>query len=93
MPAEHRLAAELSEDEREIIMHAFGADSRDPGYRDHYCTDAGDLLLLRLAWELGLFSGPHGERQNGEPLMWAGAFFYLTDLGKHVARSMLPLYR
>jgi len=93
LPAEHRLVSELNHADRRLIMHAFGADSRTPGYRDHYCTQPGDTRLLRLTFELGLFAGPFGEQAYGQTPGWAGAFFYLTDLGKHVARSMLPLYR
>lgn len=94
LPAEHRLVAELNSREREIIMHAFGASNRrNPGYRNHYCTAPGDIELLRLTWELGLFRGPYGEREYGETPGWVGAFFYLTELGKHVALSMLPAYR
>lgn len=98
LPDEHRLVADLSPEERRIVLHAFGADGGLPhrpkeGYRDHYCTAPSDRRLLRLAWELGLFSGPHGERAYGDTGMFVGAFFYLTDLGRQVARSMLPTYR
>ena len=47
--------------------------------------------MHRLAWELGLFRGPFGEEDMSRS-MWGGVFYYLSDLGKHVARSMLPLY-
>lgn len=94
LPAPHRLVAELSENERHIILHAFGADARiNPGCRNHYCAHAGDGTLLRLAWELGLFSGPYGEQPYGGSLPWSGVFFYLTELGRHVALSMMPTYR
>jgi hypothetical protein len=94
LPAEHRVVADLTTAEREIIMHAFGASNRrDPGYRNHYCTQAGDTRLLRLAWEFGIFRGPYGEEAYGDTPGWVGSFFYLTDFGKHVARSMLPTYQ
>jgi hypothetical protein len=95
LPDEHRLVAELDAEDRHIIAHAYGSDVRmgQEGYRDHYCTDPSDMRLLRLAWEFGLFSGPHGERAYGDTGVWSGAFFYLTELGKTVARSMLPTYR
>ncbi len=95
LPDEHRLVAELDDKDRHIILHSFGGYARmgKEGYRDHYCTDPSDLLLLRLAWEFGLFSGPHGECAYGDTGMWSGAFFYLTELGKTVARSMLPTYQ
>jgi hypothetical protein len=94
LPEPHWIVAELSPEERDIIMHAFGSgrDASKAGYRDHYCTAPGDGRLLRLAWELGLFRGPYGERAYADTGIWVGAFFYLTELGKHVARSMLPTY-
>lgn len=93
LPGEHRLVAELSPTDRDVLLGAFGARyGRTPGYRDHFCTAPGDARMLRLAWELGLFSGPFGEGPYGTSPGWAGAFFYLTELGKHVAASMLPTY-
>lgn len=94
LPGEHRLVSELSAEDRVIILHAFAADhKREPGYRNHYCTQPGDSRLHRLAWELGLFSGPHGQEDGyGEVKNWCGVFYYLTDLGKHVALSMMPTY-
>lgn len=92
LPAPHRIVGELSEAEREIILHAYGYQGNRPekaGYRDHYCTHPGDTRLLRLAWELDLFRGPFGD-QDMTRSMWIGVFYYLTDLGKYVARSMLP---
>lgn len=96
LPDRHRLAADLDARDRHILVHAYGGGSHIPptqwGYRDHYCTAPGDSRLLRLAWVLGLFSGPHGHvNEYGEVRGWAGAFFYLTDLGKHVARSLIEV--
>lgn len=93
LPDEHWLVPLLTHQERRIVLHAFGADGRNEGYRDHYCTAPSDRRLLRLAWEFGLFSGPHGERAYGETPGFCGAFFHLTALGRDVARSMLPTYR
>lgn len=97
LPNEHRLVAELTPKERQIIAHAYGSDVRmgKEGYRDHFCTDPSSpdgRRLLRLSWEFGLFRGPYGEGAYGDTGMWAGAFFYLTELGREVARSMLPTY-
>ncbi len=93
LPPEHRLVSELSPAERHIIEHAYGSNSRDPGYRDHYCAGPAELPLLRLTFELGLFDGPHGRvDEYGLALGWSGQFYYLTDLGKQVAHSMLPEY-
>lgn len=96
LPVEHRLVAELSARDREIILHAYGYGSHiSPdkwGYRDHYCCAPGNGQLLRLAWEMGLFRGPYGAQGYGETPNWSGAFFYLSELGQLVARSMIPEY-
>lgn len=92
-PPEHRIVAELDKRDREIILHAYGYQGHKPeraGYRDHYCTSPADGRMLRLAWELGLFRGPYGQ-QDIDQSRWVGVFFYLTDLGRHVARSMIPI--
>jgi len=41
---------------------------------------------------LDIFRGPNGVDADGKTPGWAGAFWYLTDLGKQVARSMIPTY-
>lgn len=92
LPDEHRLLAELTPKQRQIVAHAYGAGAREAGYRNHYCTSPGDRDLLKLSFELGLFEGPHGERGYGETPGWTGAFFYLTSLGRDVAASMVPTY-
>lgn len=92
LPPLHRLVADLTPQQRQIVSHAYGRDRNGNGYRSHYCTAPGNVDLLRLSWEYGLFTGPHGERAYGDTDPWVGAFFYLTELGKHVAASMLPTY-
>jgi hypothetical protein len=92
LPDQHCLVAELTQKQRHMVAHAFGCDRHGNGHRDHYCTRPGNLDMLRLAWEFGLFRGPYGEGAYGETPGWCGAFFYLTDLGKLVAASMLPTY-
>lgn len=93
LPDEHRLAADLSAEDRHVLMHAYGGTNfGKEGHRDHFCTDPADRRLLRLAWELGLFTGPHGERY-ADGARWSGAFFYLTELGRQVARSLVPTYQ
>ena len=92
LPDEHRLVSELSPEQRSMVSHAYGCDRQGNGYRDHYCIHPGCLDMLHLAWEFGLFKGPCGEKAYGETPGWSGAFFYLTELGKLVAASMLPTY-
>lgn len=40
---------------------------------------------------LGIFRGPYGVDDKGDTPGWVGAFWYLTDLGKEVALSMIPV--
>lgn len=92
LPEPHRLLADLTEGERRIVLHSFGCQGEKYGWRDHFCTAPGDRRLLRLSWEFGLFSGPHGKDPYAGESVWVGNFFFLTDLGKTVALSMIPTY-
>ncbi len=78
--------------DRDVIVHMFGGGSHiQPdkwGYRNHYCGDPKDPALLDLV-DRGLITGPHGVEKDGSTGMWIGAFFYLTDKGKHVARALI----
>jgi hypothetical protein len=82
----------LDERDREIVMHAFGGGSHkrpvDWGHRNHYCTAPSDKRLNNLV-ALGVFRGPCGVDANGETPGWVGAFFYLTDSGKELARALI----
>lgn len=85
-------AADLCQREREIILHTFGGGSHvQPhqwGYRNHYCGSPTDKMLLGIV-ERGLMTGPHGVEPDGGTGMWVGAFFYLTDKGKTLARALI----
>jgi hypothetical protein len=92
LPELPAIAGDLDKRDREIVLHAFGGGSHIPpdrwGYRDHYCTTPTDERLNRLA-SLGLFHGPCGVNAAGETPGWVGAFFYLTDDGKELARALI----
>ena len=96
LPDEHPIATQLSHEERGRILHAHGYSNRpgrpeDWGYRNHYCT-APDCTVMAHMTTLGIFRGPAGVDKSGDTPGWSGAFWYLTDLGEHVARSLIPLY-
>jgi hypothetical protein len=96
LPAEHPLVESLSHEERHRILHAYGYSNRprspqDWGYRNHYCTEPGCSIMAHMT-SLGIFRGPHGVDKKGDTPGWAGAFWYLTDLGEQVARSLIPAY-
>jgi hypothetical protein len=38
---------------------------------------------------LGLFRGPYGVDANGDTPGWCGAFYYLTEDGKQLARALI----
>lgn len=86
------VAESLDVRDREIVLHAYGGDSHKRpdqwGYRDHYCVEPKDPRLNKLV-SLGLFHGPHGVDKAGGTPGWVGAFFYLTDAGKTLARALI----
>lgn len=85
LPFRHRLAADLSANDLRVLTHAYGGgvEFRE-GYRDHFWTSAGDLRILRLAWEFGLFHNP--TRAFGM------ACYHLTELGRRVAAGEIKTY-
>ena len=62
------VAAKLNEEDKELIIHAFGGGSHIKpehwGYRDHYCCQPNDEMLTKLV-SLGLFRGPCGVDAKG----------------------------
>lgn len=84
--------SDLGSREREIILHTYGGGSHiQPhqwGHRNHYCCAPNDPTLNGLVAR-GLMTGPHGVQPDGTTGMWSGAFFYLTDKGKMVARALI----
>lgn len=92
MPAMPEVNQALNDREREIVLHSFGGGSHvQPerwGYRNHYCVAPHDPVLNRLR-DLGLFRGPCGVDKEGDTPGWVGAFWYLTDAGKELARALI----
>lgn len=84
--------ADLNPREREVVVHTFGGGRHlrpdQWGYRDHYCGAPCDPILNGLVAR-GLMTGPHGVEKDGGTGKWVGAFFYLTDKGKTVARALI----
>lgn len=84
--------SDLSQRGREVILHTFGGGSHirpdQWGYRNHYCAAPQDPILNDLVAR-GLMTGPHGVENDGGTGMWVGAFWYLTDAGKGVARALI----
>lgn len=62
--------------QRHMLRHAYGMESRSPGYRTHYCTEVDDKDMKKLQ-DLGLFGKAQGIGQFGEGY----AIFHLTDAG------------
>lgn len=85
-------ASSLSTNERDVILHTFGGGSHvQPsqwGYRNSYCCAPDEPTLNGLVAR-GLMTGPHGVEPDGSTGIWCGAFFYLTDKGKTVARALI----
>ncbi|MFZ2869359.1 hypothetical protein [Zavarzinia sp.] len=89
LPPEHPVVADLTWQEKRALIHAYGGTGANAGYRDHYCTHAGNPTLVRLV-ERGLMTGP----VHGNPELWGEdtAFFYLNWMGLRVALSLQPTY-
>lgn len=45
-----------------MMKHAWGWDSREPGFRSHYCTALNDPDMLELV-SAGMFRGPFNLNQ------------------------------
>lgn len=92
MPELPPVAEQLSAREREIILSAYGGGSHirpeQWGYRNHQCVAPSDPTMNRLR-DFGLFRGPCGVDEKGETPGWCGAFWYLTDAGKDLARALI----
>jgi hypothetical protein len=70
--------SELTQKQKEMILHASGLTQSKESYRNHYNTQADDADWLDIVGK-GLATGPVQQNDFG------GAFFYLTDLGVDVA--------
>lgn len=71
----------LTDKQRHIIGHANGNDSREPGFRDYYCTTIGHIDCEHLV-TLGLMF--HGRELGG---CSNSRYYLLTDAGKTAALS------
>jgi len=58
----------------DIMKHAYGYHSKDPGFRTHYQTNIDNPEMIYLV-EHGYFQGPTGIGHFGEN----GGMFHLTD--------------
>jgi hypothetical protein len=89
LPVRDPIADVMSDDERDRLLHAFGADCGDPtkaGYRDYFYTHRDDPPLVSLT-ERGLMKPMPGDKW-GENM----TYFVLTTTGKRVALSLVPEY-
>lgn len=89
LPPPDPIVADLSDEERHCLLHAFGAttDPEKAGYRGYFCTHPDDPPLVSLA--------SHGlmELAKSSFLPEDTALFVLTKRGRHVALSLTPAYR
>mgnify|MGYP003502879251 FL=1 len=89
LPERHPTALEISKEQLHIVVHAFGGDGPDAGYRDHFYTDADDANLHSLT-NKGLFKVGRAFPAGTE--CGARAYFHLTKAGKQVALGEQRLY-
>ena len=63
----------MTSKQREMLRHATGGESKEPGYRNRYCTEVNDPDALALV-KMGMFKGPmytDGIVGNGYGLFFA----------------------
>lgn len=88
LPCRHPVADTLTSGETSCLLHAYGAND-DPlkaGGRSHFFTSFDDTRLCSLTGK-GLM------RPRKNALSDTEGYFYLTELGKLVALSLVPEYR
>lgn len=91
LPEPHPIADEMSEEDKNILLHAYGLNEQEPekaGYRDHYITTRHNPKMRNLE-RLGLMRPSAGPDDEG---MVKACEFNLTPLGINVAMSLVPLY-
>lgn len=90
LPVRSPIADDLSEKEIHCLLHAFGVKEYEPwkaGYRDYFYTSASNEKMQNLVRK--------GLMHSGVEPCWGShghVYFHLTELGKHVALSLTPLY-
>ena len=67
----------------EMMKHAWGFDSREPGFRNNYCTSLDDANMADLIVK-ELFKGPFGIGSVGE----GHGTFHLTEAGISTLKQM-----
>lgn len=73
----------LSFNQTEMMKHAWGYYSKEPGYRTRYCTQIDDPDMVHMVAE-GYFNGPQRVGDVGENC----AMYYLTDKGIRVMQDI-----
>ena len=72
--SDFKVLAEITVKQTDMMKHAWGYDSRSPGFRSHYCTDVDNKDMLNLVAN-GLSEGPHGVGAYGANC----GMFHLTE--------------
>jgi hypothetical protein len=75
----------LAPKQLQIICHANGNDSSQPGHRSYFNKSNADDALMKGLVELKLMSGPH-KACGGSSFNW-----HLTEFGCMAAMSLLPI--
>ncbi len=72
----------------DMCRHAWGADSKEPGYRNRYCTHTSEDIDMNWLVGNGYFVGPKYVGNFGED----HGMYYLSDKGiqfvKNVGKSL-----
>lgn len=75
---------EMTENQRDIMRHALGYGSRNPGYRNHFCTGPGstDYPHCEALVEAGMMS-----RREGSALSGGDYVYHVTDAGRAALKT------
>ena len=76
----------LTHDHVHVLRHALGADSADPGYRNHFQPGGADVNLCRELRDMGLMTSRNFGREMGGETFFATDVAQLLVLGKVIER-------
>lgn len=90
LPIRHELADKVSEEALSCLTHALGVNEYEPWKpfsRDYFCADPKYAPMLELVkFGMATDTGPRTTLTDGS------VYFRITDLGREVAMSVVPLY-
>lgn len=78
----------LSFKQTDMMKHAYGASTKEPGYRTHYCTSLDDKHMVDMVKQ-GIFKDPVGVGTCGPGY----GIFHLTEKGIEIVKGIVAQER